>query len=418
MYFMTENVLAKREDENSFEHHKRLINGKMKDKTLAEYDYAELAPFIYGKQFTADETRKRMYGSAATLDILDESGIESMTENDLIKEIKSQRLELQKEKQQFYDQRREFNKLVSNEGRMDHLFEVLAESAKNLSESLGSITPKYIHAPIKPANSEMVLCLSDWHYGMVTNNIFNEYNTEICKERVGVVTRKTIERIELYKPKKLHILLLGDAISGAIHSTTRVASEELVCDQLMQVSEIIAQVIIILSNFVPEVEVHSTYGNHARTVQNKKDNMHGDNMEKILPWWLKQRIAAEAADSGEASNVVVNDNYDYEFIMFDSCGHTFCATHGDLDAVKTAPRQLSVLFSKVYNRDLEYVILADKHHHESFEELGVKAIICGSLCGTDEYANTKRLYSSPSQLLFVVTPSDGVDATYELKCEY
>jgi hypothetical protein len=93
-----------------------------------------------------------------------------------------------------------------------------------------------------------------------------------------------------------------------------------------------------------------------------------------------------------------------------------CASHGDLDGVKTSPRLLSTLFQKRYGRNIEYVLLADKHHRESFEELGVEALLCGALCGVDEYANGKRLYSTPQQTLLIFNERDGLDAEYRIRC--
>ena len=132
---------------------------------------------------------------------------------------------------------------------------------------------------------------SDWHYGMVTSNIFNSYNTEVCKQRVQDIVQKAKQRIELNTCRKLHILILGDLIHGSIHVGARVASEELVCDQLMQVSEILAQAVCSLHASVQETTVYMTYGNHARTIQNKNDSIHRDNIERIIPWWLKQRLS-------------------------------------------------------------------------------------------------------------------------------
>lgn len=51
----------------------------------------------------------------------------------------------------------------------------------------------------------------------------------------------------------------------------RVASEELTCDQIMQVSEIMAQAISALADEVKQTVIHATYGNHLRTVQNKNE---------------------------------------------------------------------------------------------------------------------------------------------------
>ena len=132
-------------------------------------------------------------------------------------------------------------------------------------------------------------------------------------------------------------------------------------------------------------------------------------MERLIPWWIELRLA-----SCENVSVVPDDGS--EFLFMNVCGHDICASHGDLDSVRTSPRLLPTLFQKVYGKDVEYILIGDKHHRESFSEMGVTAMICGSLCGTDDYANEKRLYSNPEQLLLIVNERDGVDAEYRLKC--
>ena len=244
---------------------------------------------------------------------------------------------------------------------------------------------------------------------MVTDNIWGAYDTDVCKRRVETLVSIAIAKLKLHKPRRLHILLLGDLAHGAIHVSARVASEELVCDQIMQVSEIVAQAISYLANYVEETNVHSTYGNHMRTVQNKKESIHADNMEKLIPWWLKQRLSVR-------DDVFFPEHTQYhEFICFDVCGKTICAAHGDLDSVKNAGRLLHTMFFNKYGHDIGYVILADKHHEESFNELGIKTMMAGCLCGPDEYANSKRLYSNPSQLMVFFNGAYGRDAVYEIE---
>lgn len=415
---MIENTLARRDNENKFEHHKRLVYGKLKDKTLADYDYGEISQYLYGRDYAPDETRKRMYGSLSTLELLDELGVQNITEEDVLNELDAKRIELQKERQRFFDQRREFNKLVNEEGRREHIYEKLTEAAYALPNAIGTLELDVDNSYQEYSDAHGILVFSDWHFGMTTNNVFNTYNTEICKDRVLRVVRETMDRLVLHKCRKLTIVVLGDLVHGQLLSSMRVASEELVADQLMQASELLAQAILILCQCVDELDVYVTYGNHARTVANKKDSIHRDNLERIIPWWLKSRVAAECSSLEAANNIVVHDDSENEFILFDACGYTFCATHGDLDSVRTAGRQLSVLFQQIYNKTISAVILGDKHHNESFEELGVDAMICGSLCGPDEYANAKRLYSKPSQLLLIVNPRDCIDAKYELRCDY
>ena len=405
--------VGRRNGESAFDYHKRLIYGKLVDKTLADMDYTELSELVYGQPYSSDVARRMLYGSRKTLELLDQEELGSIEDDEIISKIEEKTIELKKERQKFFDQRREYNKLVSQDGRSEHLFDMLSKAATDLPNSIGSVLDganiNLIHRSAR-SDYEAVLVLSDWHYGMVANNAFNTYNKDICKKRVSKVIEDTAERITRYGCAKLHIIVLGDMFHGAIHTSARVASEELVCEQIMQVSEILAQAIIALSGFVEQTNVYMTYGNHGRTVQTKTDNIHRDNMERLISWWLRERFS-------DVDGITVEDESDNEFIVVDVCGHEMCASHGDLDSVKSSPRLLTTLFQKKYGKNIEYIILGDRHHRESFEELGVTASLCGSLCGVDDYANDKRLFSTPSQMLLIVSPRDGVDAEYRIKCE-
>lgn len=400
--------LSKLPDETDLAYHKRLIYGKLVDGTLADEDYSELAPYVYGKEYSSDVARRMMYGSRITLELLDDAAIASATFDSVFSELDVRKIEFQKERQRFFDQRREFNKLLTANARTEHLYDALVDAANHLNETLGQVYDGTVCLTADVPYSEAVLVLSDWHYGMVTDNAFNKFNVEICRARVKELVQKTEERLQLHRCSKLHVVVLGDLWHGAIHTSARVASEELVCDQIMQVTELLAQSIEELSHYVGETLVYVTYGNHARTVPTKNDNVHRDNMERIVPWWLEQRFI-------NLDNVNVAPETGTEFLFVDVCGHEFAASHGDLDSVRTAPRLLTTLFQKKYGRDIEYILLGDKHHRESFEELGVGAMLCGGLCGTDDYANDHRLYSTPSQSLLIVTPEAGVDAEYRIQ---
>lgn len=406
--------LNRKPNETPLAHHKRLVYGKLVDKTLSDYDYAELSDYMFGAHFAPDETRKRAYGSLYTLKLLDSSRRDKCTDKDMINALDEKINEFKREKQKFFDQRREYNKIQAEAGRREHLYERLSIAADNLSETVGDMFTS-VKEEAEFGENEAVLVFSDWHYGMTTHNAFNTYNTDICKQRVQEVVNKARERICNHNCSKLHVVMLGDALHGSLHVSARVASEELTSDQLMQVSEILAQAIIHLGQYVDETNVYVTYGNHARTVQSKSDSIHRDNMERLIPWWLQTRILAEERVRGESLNIIVAPESDNEFLSFNVCGHDICACHGDLDGVKTSPRMLGTLFHKKYGKDIEYILLGDKHHREDFEELGITAMLCGSLCGSDDYANDKRLYSTPSQMLLIFNKAEGLDAEYRIK---
>lgn len=400
----------RREGEADFDYGLRLIEIKVEQKP-DDLDWEDIVEAV-GLDCHRDSLRKAAsvtpYSGYAVAQYFKRkfAAADKPNQDEYLGELDFKIMEMRKETKRFYDQRREFNKLVDRLGREENLEDRLVDAAIALNEQLPLCVDKNVCYTYD--DNEAILVFADWHYGMKTDNIWEKFNTEVCRNRVERLVETAIERIRLHRCRRLHILLLGDMAHGAIHTSARVASEELVCDQVMQVSEIIAQAVNALADEVEETVVHATYGNHLRTVQNKNDSIHADNMERLIPWWLEQRL-------GDRGDVVFPEAEYYEFLYFDVCGYNICATHGDLDNVKNAGRTLNTLFVKKYGSEIDYVILADKHHKEEFEELGIESMIVRSLCGTDEYANGKRLYSTPGQLMMVFKPGIGADAYYQIK---
>lgn len=328
-----------------------------------------------------------------------------MIDDEYSKEILKQKDELYKIKKQVFDQRREYNKLQVSDARADNLSERLIEIAQKLNQEKPLDFSKY---EIDYSEKEAILFFSDWHYGMITDNIWNTYNVDICKNRVGELVAKTKNHIKLHKIKKLHVVLLGDAAHGAIHNGCRVASEEDTCDQLMHVAEIMAEAIADLDKCVEKTFVYSTYGNHLRTIQNKKDSVHSDNMEKIVPWWFKQRF-----QNSKHIHIIYAEYK--EFIKLNILGYNICCTHGDLDKFKDLGVTVNTLFTKLFHEEIHYTISADKHHLEEFEQFDIESILVRSLCGTDEFANNNRLYSKAGQTLMIFSKEDGRECTYNIK---
>lgn len=97
-------VLEKRPDETDLQYHRRIIEGKLVDKTLSDYDYSELGKCIYGKEYAADHARKMFYGSQKTLELIDEMSVASISDNSMLAEINAKKAELQRERQRFFDQ--------------------------------------------------------------------------------------------------------------------------------------------------------------------------------------------------------------------------------------------------------------------------------------------------------------------------
>jgi hypothetical protein len=400
-------MLQKRIDENESQYIWRI--GQAKDAGLLNATWEQLVP-VLNKELNIDETEWR--GESAwrkkyrvMQQAWDDVFSKQKFSDSRITEIEEQMNELFKVKKQVQDQRRELRNILTPDARFNNLTEKLIESANHLCQIKPLVFEDYV---LSTSDSEAVVTWADWHYGMVTDNIWNKYNTDICRQRVSTFVSKSIKYIKQHNVKTLHIMLLGDAAHGSIHTGCRVASEEDACDQLMQSSEIMAEAINELSSYVSEVNVYATYGNHLRTVQNKNDSVHSDNMEKLVPWWLEQRL-----QNNNRVNIIKSEYY--EFIYLNVCGYNIVGAHGDLEKFKQFGLTVNTLFTKKYGKTIDYTVSADKHHIEEFETIGIESILVRSLCGTDEYANNHRLYSAPGQTLMIFTPEDGRECTYNIK---
>lgn len=158
--------------ESAFDHHKRLVYGKLVDKTLADYDFTELSKHVYGKEYAPDVARRLMYGSKYTLELLDQERENGIEDADMMQELHRQRTELEKERQRFFDQRREYKKLVTGDSRWEYLTDRLSDSAERLADEIGILYDGSA-AVSEFGDSDAVLVFSDWHFGMKTSNVLS-----------------------------------------------------------------------------------------------------------------------------------------------------------------------------------------------------------------------------------------------------
>lgn len=398
--------LARLQNENEEQYLWRL--GQLKDSGKIDLGWEDIAN-ILNKEFRTDDTEyresayRKPYSQAKRFY---EAGVfNRLSEDKYIEELKRLKDEVYKEKKKLYDQRREYNKNLASDARAEHLSEELISAANKLCE----FSPLVCNDVWFSDNTsrEALLFFADWHYGMTTNNIWNTYNTEICKQRVEKFISLSKQFLLRHNICTVHVVMLGDAAHGSIHTTCRVQSEENTCDQLMHVSEIMAQALNNLSEVVNKVIVYSCYGNHLRTIQHKDDSVHSDNMEKIIPWWLKQRLQHNEKIS------IIESEYK-EFTKLSVLGKNIVCVHGDLENFRNLGTIVNTIFSKKFGETIDYTVSADKHHLEEFEQFDIESVLIRSLCGTDDHASNKRLYSKPGQTLMIFNDIYGREATYHI----
>ena len=309
------------------------------------------------------------------------------------KRLTTLRQELYKEKCRVQDQKREYNKLLRESARYEHLVD-------RMEKAIEGIEPLRLGVCYEsnPTDIEAVLILSDFHYGLEVDNVLNEYNTDIAKERLKILLDKTVYYCNIHRVQKLHVGLAGDLICGAIHLQSRVAAEEDLISQVINVSELLANFINSLRARIPEVKVWGVIGNHSRVNADKKSNMPAENFERLIFKYIEMRLPG----------VVVGTNGLEDWITFKVRDQLVFMTHGDKDSLGNVKLHAVNLLGKVPDR----IYFGHIHHLNVKDDNGTEIVVNGSIVSTDEYAMGLRCHTKPYQILQVF---DRDVCTYKLE---
>ena len=311
--------LSKRPNETDLAYHKRLIYGKLVDGTLADEDYSELAPYVYGREYSTDVARRMMYGSKRTLEIMSDSIERSITSDDVLSELDEKKIALQKEKQKFFDQRSALSKLIRERARQEELNELLVDAVSN-----GNL-PRLDYSPsgVVSSDNDILVSLNDIHYGANVDNYWNKYNSDICRDMMRRYLDRIIEIGELHNSENCIVWENGDAISGNIHHSIAVTNKENVIEQVVGVSELIAEFLAELSKHFTTVKFVSASGNHSR-IDIKYRALKDERLDDLVEWYLSARLQ-------NFENVIIGagDKVDSTMYLIDVRGKTYCGIHGD-----------------------------------------------------------------------------------------
>lgn len=378
---------------------------KRKDETFKEYyirlyqekdllgltfkDIGLLLNEVSGNDYNEAKWRRPYEGFVQFKEMFGE-GVISHSEQEILEEIKEEKLELQKEKYRMRDQKREFSAIIRRQARLEHLEEYLRE----VTESFEGVS-----LPTSKSNTnnkkEAMITISDWHIGMKFDGRFNTFNHEIAEQRIAKVKNKTLDTVRKENIDTLHIANLGDMISGGIHVSTRVQAEEDVIQQVIRVSEYLKQFIKTFLDEGIQVEYYNIVGNHGR-FQSNKSEVAGieENFEKLILTILDTAFSKykNYNSTGCRDGIIEVEISNQKIIL----------AHGDMDKNTNAAMRLPQLFGYVPN----YIITGHIHHNTS-KDFGVtEHIVNPSLIGADDYATGGRFGGKPGQKLILFNETD------------
>lgn len=329
--------------------------------------------------------------------------------NNTLSKLDAKILEMKKERVKLQDERTQNNAYIRRLSREETIIGIANSLIDKMSiKRLLPNGKNYTIVDKTKDKKEAILCLSDWHYGICCNNYWNEFNPEIARERINLLLKETIQYIKLNNVNKIHILNLGDLIAGRIHLTLRLESRFDVITQTLEISEILAEFLAELSQYVEVVEYYSCSDNHSRLEPNKSDSLDLESLCRVTDWYLPVRLQKEGIN-----NIFINENiYGDDIITLNIMGYNVLGLHGDKD--KNNASTIDSI-SRMTEDHYDLICTAHLHHFSADEKNRTVIIGNGSLMGVDSYAKNLRLSSFPSQNLIIVSEKSPCEAIYRIK---
>ena len=351
---------------------------------LTFYDITDEMNERFNHSYSEGYWRRRYHSLAS--DILEEVSADE-NKDDALMALKLERYKLA-------DERTQANAYYRRLSREQTIKEIAIEVADKISSK--KILPQFDIAHRANDSKEAILCISDWHYGMDFTNYWNNYNPDIARERIVKLQDMVTKTIVDEGISRLHIVNLGDMIAGRIHLTIRLESRIDVITQTIEVSEILAEFVHALSQYV-KIDYYDCADNHSRLEPNKKEALNLETLQRIIPWYLQTRLSNQ-----NDITIHTNNRYGEDIINFNIFDYKIAGVHGDKDRPIDVVNNINLLTKEHF----DMILTAHLHHFSADEKDDTLIISNGSLMGTDTYSKNLRLYSRPSQNLIIATPNN------------
>lgn len=374
---------------NNYEKNLQTLIGKVEGSVnmgwdeVCDYIGADIHPDSLRKAFATTE-----YGGYSVAKYLMDKTANELTE-EMVKRLQSKKDEEYKERVRLQDARREYNKELRAEARYENLVNIMKDCLSDVATSSVEFGEKHLHIENKKSKYA-ILMFSDWHYGALCDSQWNYYDTKVAKERAEQIIAKTQSYILSLGITDLIVEINGDMCEGMINIGNRVASEESVVEQVINVSKLLSKCILSLKPYVNSIKVVTTLGNHGRLTPNRKEQAdERENFEMLIPEFLRLTL-------GDDIPIVTSQGLDFVKYEFDD--KIICLSHGHHDKAKSAIDNMI----RVYKVVPDEIHLGHWHHMSDLNDSNIHVVVNGSIKGVDDFGlKATRCTTQPSQNLIV-----------------
>lgn len=367
-------------------------------------NWKEITPMVNKELFGEDESQYRdesAYRKACKYARdFHEAGVFG-GEDEYFKKLQIEKRELQKAKQQLSDERVEFNRQIRTEARKesytDMIKRIVCEDTEPMNVS--------VHYTLFNSSTDLLCHLTDIHTGIEINNWKNVFNEDVLRQRIEKYTSDILDIRGLHQSQNCY-LVIGEILSGLIHSNLRLQNNMDLMEQFKYVSELISAMLVRLANNFNHIYVYTTPGNHSRISPKKEDALDGENMDVLLPFYLKARLQ-------NVDNVSICDNtIEPEIAMFNIRGNNVFSAHGHKDS----PANVVQNFTLMFRIKPDIVLLGHRHTNGLTTIYDTKVIESGCVSGSDAYAVSIRKTNKPEQTVSVIS-ENGLVCLYDIKLD-
>lgn len=373
-----------------------LLKRKQKDSNIEWQDIADFRSDYNGESEHRDTIRK---GSKLLYEYLDAGWVHEPTEMSISES--DEIIRLKKERQKLSDARVEYNRQIRQEARKESYSEIVK---RIICENVEPTDLKVQYHTFN-SNTDLLVHLTDLHTGIEINTWNNKFNQDILKERIEKFTSEILKIRDLHKSENCY-LVIGEILSGIIHNNLRLQNNMDLMEQFKYVSELISAMLIRIANHFNHIYVYVTPGNHSRVSTKKEDSLDGENMDVLLPFYLKAKLQ-------NINNIdICENNIDPEIAMFNIRGNNVFASHGHKDN----PASVVQNFTMMFGIKPDIVLLGHRHLNGLTTVYNTKVIESGCCSGTDQYAMSIRKTNRPEQTVSVVG-QDGLVCLYDIQLD-
>ena len=374
-----------------------LLKRKKTDENLEWQDVADFRSEYNGDLEHRDTVRK---GSKLLYEYIDAGWVNEPVESEDNSD-NTELIKMRKEKIKLSDARVEYNRLIRQEARKESYADMVK---RIICENVEPINIP-VHYTLFNSSTDLLCHLTDVHCGIEIHNWKNDFDEDILKKRIEKFTSDILDIRGMHQSENCY-LVIGEILSGIIHNNLRLQNNMDLMEQFKYVSELISAMLIRLANHFNHIYVYTTPGNHSRISPKKEEGLDGENMDILLPFYLKARMQ-------NVKNITICDNtIEPEIAMFNIRGNNVFAAHGHKDS----PSNVVQNFTMMFNIKPDIVLLGHRHTNAMETVYDTKVIQSGCVSGSDAYAMSIRKTNKPEQTVSVIG-DNGLICLYDIQLD-